>query len=99
MIGSSGSGVVRTISVGSSGPDPVDPGVSVDFVDIDFVSDFVPNITEKTTTTKPSQHNYQTRIILRYLYFPMEKQSVTSFANKYLIFFQRYLINKLKVNV
>lgn len=52
MIGSSGSGVVRTISVGSSGPDPVDPGVSVDFVDIDFVSDFVPNITEKTTKKK-----------------------------------------------
>lgn len=99
MIGSSGSGVVRTISVGSSGPDPVDPGVSVDFVDIDFVSDFVPNITEETTKKKPSQHNYQTRIILRYLYFPMEKQSVTSFANKYLIFFQRYLINKLNVNV
>lgn len=91
MIGSSGSGVVRTISVGSSGPDPVDPGVSVDFVDIDFVSDFVPNITEKTTKKNPSQHNY--------LYYPMEKQSVTSFANKYLIFFQRYLINKLKVNV
>lgn len=99
MIGSSGSGVVRTISVGSSGPDPVDPGVSVDFVDIDFVSDFVPNITEKTTKKTPSQHNYQTRIIFRYLYYPMEKQSVTSFANKYLIFFQRYLINKLKVNV
>lgn len=99
MIGSSGSGVVRTISVGSSGPDPVDPGVSVDFVDIDFVSDFVPNITEKTTTKNPSQHNYQTRIIFCYLYYPMEKQSVTSFANKYLIFFQRYLINKLKVNV
>lgn len=52
MIGSSGSGVVRTISVGSSGPDPVDPGVSVDFVDIDFVSDFVPNITEKNNQKK-----------------------------------------------
>lgn len=68
MIGSSGSGVVRTISVGSSGPDPVDPGVSVDFVDIDFVSDFVPNITEKTTkktlTTKLSNKNNFTLFIL-----------------------------------
>lgn len=70
MIGSSGSGVVRTISVGSSGPDPVDPGVSVDFVDIDFVSDFVPNITEETTkkkktlTTQLSNKNNFTLFIL-----------------------------------
>lgn len=52
MIGPSGSGVVWTTSVGSSGSDPVDPGVPVDFVDTDFVSDFVPNITGKKKTTK-----------------------------------------------
>lgn len=55
MIGPLGFGVVRTTSVGSSGPDP---GVSFDFVDPDFVSDFVPNITVKKKIKKPTFYNY-----------------------------------------
>lgn len=56
MIGPSGSGVVWTTSVGSSGPVS---GVSFDFVDPDFVSDFVPNITvKKKTIKKPTFYNY-----------------------------------------
>lgn len=52
MIGPLGSGVVWTTSVGSSGPVS---GVSFDFVDPDFVSDFVPNITVKKNNKK-KQH-------------------------------------------
>lgn len=52
IMGPSGSGVVWTTSVGSCGPDP---GISVDFVNADFVSDIVPNITGKKKQSK-NQH-------------------------------------------